>query len=77
MTDKAQLGGFEKNGGIDLNRVDESLQVQDQRGEIKFNMDPAMLQQLQNAVGFVPVIIDIEPVGDLTRFLNSPVTTSL
>ncbi len=62
------------NGGIDLNNIKDSLQVQNQNDEIKFHMDPAMLQQLQNAPGFVPVIINIRPMTDLKAFLsnNSP-----
>ena len=39
-------------------------------GEIKFHLSPAMLAQLQNAPGFVPVIINIEPLGDIRIFLG-------
>ena len=39
-------------------------------GEIKFHLDPAMLKQLQNAAGFVPVIINIQPMTDLRQFLG-------
>jgi len=37
---------------------------------IKFHLDPAMLTQLQNAPGLVPVIISVEPLGDLRKFLG-------
>ena len=37
---------------------------------IKFHLDPAMLQQLQNAPGFVPVIINIQPMTSLYDFLG-------
>ena len=46
------------------------LQTQNAGVEIKFHMDPAMLKQLQNAPGFVPVIINIQPVTDLRKFLD-------
>jgi hypothetical protein len=42
----------------------------DDKGGIKFHLDPAMLAQLRNAPGFVPVIISVEPLGDLRRFLS-------
>jgi len=72
-----------ESGGIDLTPVRMNLQTKidssplAQRGiGIKFHLDPAMLTQLQNTPGFVPVIIDIEPMTDLKRFLgiqeNSP-----
>ena len=37
---------------------------------IKFHLDPAQLQQLQNALGFVPVIINIQPLKSLPDFLG-------
>ena len=37
---------------------------------IKFHLDSAMLAQLQNAPGFVPVIISIRPMLDLKMFLG-------
>jgi hypothetical protein len=43
-------------------------------------MDPAMLEQLRNAPGFVPVIINIQPLKSLPEFLglNQPqVSTQL
>ena len=38
-------------------------------GEIKFHLDQAMLQQLQNTQGFVPVITKIQP-ADLRVFFG-------
>ena len=35
-----------------------------------FRGDPAMLQQLQNAPVFVPVIINVQPMTDLRVFLG-------
>ena len=46
-------------GGIDFNSDKMDLQVQNAGKSIRFKIDPAMLQQLQNAPGFVPVIVNI------------------
>jgi len=66
-----------KKGGIDLTadktplevKMDSRLRGNDREG-IKFNLDHAMLEQLQNAPGFVPVIINIQPMTDLRVFLG-------
>ena len=50
-------------------KTESSLEPAD-TGEIKFNIDPAMLQRLQNAPGFVPVIINIQPTNNLREFLG-------
>lgn len=57
-------------GGIDLTADRTPLQVQNNGSEIKFKLDQAMLQQLQNAPGFLPVIINIQPMTDLRIFLG-------
>ncbi|MBF0572060.1 MAG: hypothetical protein HQL12_09360, partial [Candidatus Omnitrophica bacterium] len=56
---------FEK-GGIDLT----NLITENTGGEIKFHTDAAMIQQFQNALGFVPVIINIQPMTNLRQFLG-------
>ncbi|MDO8675787.1 MAG: glycosyl hydrolase [Candidatus Omnitrophota bacterium] len=67
-------------GGIDFNadKVDSAFAVKNSGGAIKFNIDPAMLQQLQDSPGFVPVIINVSPLKDLPAFLgsNDPVPVS-
>ena len=73
--DNAMIGeinskSLANKGGIDLNAINQDLQIQNAGGQIKFNLDPAMLQQLQDAPGFVPVIINIEPTIDLKKFLG-------
>jgi hypothetical protein len=60
-------------GGIDLTPGKMNLQVKkeiDAPAGIKVHLDPAMLAQLRNAPGFVPVIISIEPLEDLRGFLG-------
>ena len=71
-------------GGIDFNSDKMNLNVQNNGGEIKFHIDRAMsafgeispnqrfggLQQLQNAPGFSPVIINVQPLKDLPGFLG-------
>ena len=60
----------EKTGGIDLSAGKSSLEINNSGTEIKFHIDPAMLAQLRNAPGFVPVIINIKPMSDLRGFLE-------
>ncbi len=67
-TDEAALA--QDLGGIDLSVVNKYLKVQNNGEEIKFHIDAAMLQQLQNAPGFVPVIISIQPMRNLKMFLG-------
>ncbi|MEI7998793.1 MAG: dephospho-CoA kinase, partial [Candidatus Omnitrophota bacterium] len=61
-------------GGIDLTPANNVLQTQNDGQSIKFHLDPAMLNQLQNAPGFVPVIINIQPLNSLQKFLGVDVT---
>ena len=58
-------------GGIDLTPQLMNLQTQHTAEGIKFHVDPAMLEQLQNASGFVGVIINIQPLKSLKEFLGS------
>ena len=55
-------------GGIDLTS-DKALSIQNNGQGIKFHIDPAMLKELQNTPGFVPVIISIQPMMDLKSWL--------
>ena len=57
-------------GGIDFTVNKTPLEIHNAGEGIKFHLDPAMLKQLQNAPGFVPVIIHIQPAGDLRLFLG-------
>jgi hypothetical protein len=59
-----------KNGGIDLTPANMNLRIQNGGAGIKFYLDPAMLQRLQNAPGFVPVIVNVQPMTDLRQFLG-------
>jgi len=65
--DKAQMVDY---GGIDLTPANMNLQTQNNGGEIKFHVDPAMLQRLQSASGFVPVNINIQPLTNIKTFLG-------
>jgi len=62
--------GVKNPGGIDLTPANMNFQTRNVGGEIKFHLDPAIIQQLQNALGFVPVIINIQPMTDLRQFLG-------
>ncbi len=69
-SDQAMNVSMSDTGGVDLTS-DQALQVKsDGLGVIKFNIDPAIFAQLQNAPGFVPVIINIQPLKDLHQFLG-------
>lgn len=50
-------------GGIDFNSAKMDLHLQNDSPKIKLNVDPAMLEELQNAPGFWPEIIDIKSVN--------------
>jgi hypothetical protein len=61
----------ESPGGIDLNAVEKDLRVRAEGEGMKFNIDPAMLREYQTAPGFVPVIMNIEPLESLPKFLGA------
>lgn len=60
----------QREGGIDLTAPQHSMEIRHSGMGIKFHMNPAQLAQLQNAAGFTPVIIDIQPIMDLKSFLG-------
>jgi hypothetical protein len=70
MTEGDRAMNVQEKGGIDLTPANMNLQTQNTGEGIKFRLDPAMLKQLQNAPGFVPVIINIQPMTDLREFLG-------
>ena len=57
-------------GGINLGAATNVLQTQNAGQAIKFHIDAAQLAQLQQAPGFVPVIVSIQPVVNLRQFLG-------
>jgi len=57
-------------GGIDFVGENLNLETRTSGGEIKFEMDPQQLLELQNAPGFTPVIINIQPMINLRIFLG-------
>jgi len=57
-------------GGIDLTPANMDLQTQNSGGNIKFQIDPAMFHQLQNAPGFTISSITIQPLKSLPDFLG-------
>jgi hypothetical protein len=61
--DKGQLGGIHLT-------FDKVLSVQNNGQVIEFPIDPTLFAQLQNAPGFVPVIINIQPMTDLRGWLG-------
>ncbi len=57
-------------GGIDLTPVKLPLDIKDSGSAIKFKLDPAMLRQLNDALGFEPVILRIQPMADVRVFFQ-------
>jgi len=66
------ISDVSENGGIDLTSAIMNLQTRNMGGLIQFHPDLAMLKQLQNAPGFIPTIINIQPMNDLRQFLELP-----
>jgi hypothetical protein len=68
---QADLDGAMRSdtGGIDLTS-DQALSVKNDGQGITFHIDPAQLRRIQNTSGFTPVIIGIEPLVDLSKFLG-------
>jgi len=64
------MPSVDRKGGIDLTPANMHLQTQNAGESIKFHLNPAQLAQLQNALGFVPVIINIRPMTDIRAFLG-------
>jgi len=82
LKDKAAVAKSNE-GGIDLTPANMDVQIKkeiasslgstprnDTSEGIKFHLDPAMLEQLQNATGFSPVIVDVRPLKSLSEFLE-------
>ncbi|MBF0511969.1 MAG: tetratricopeptide repeat protein [Candidatus Omnitrophica bacterium] len=59
-----------RNGGIDMTPSTMNLQTKQEGKKIKFYMPPILLRHLQNAAGFVPVIISIHVLNNLRQFLE-------
>jgi len=77
-TEKSDKAHLSHQGGIDLTPANMNVQTRtgfsstDENGTgIKFHLDPAQLAQLQNAPGFVPVIISVTPLASLRGFLGA------
>ncbi len=57
-------------GGIDFKADNLNLQTQSSGEEIKFEMNPAQLKELQSAPGFKPFIIYMQPLTNVPLFLG-------
>ncbi|MBF0388170.1 MAG: hypothetical protein HQL20_10025 [Candidatus Omnitrophica bacterium] len=66
-TDDSMLS--QKKGGIDFNTDKMNLLVHNGGDATGSNIDPAMFQQLQNATGFMPVVMDIQPLTSISQFI--------
>ncbi|MBF0479490.1 MAG: hypothetical protein HQL26_08405 [Candidatus Omnitrophica bacterium] len=69
--DQAQITNpAPKDGGIDLNAAHLKVDVDQEGRGFEIKTDPAMIEQLKNINGFVPVIIDVVPVTNLRMLLG-------
>jgi signal transduction histidine kinase len=57
-------------GGIDFNTDELNLNVKNGGRSYEYQADPAVIEQIQKAPGFVPVIIRIKPLKDIRLFLG-------
>ena len=62
--------GNAKKGGIDLNSSKIDMFKKSSGEEVKFNMDFAMFQRLQNASGVTPIIVGVYSLDSLQQFLG-------
>ena len=57
-------------GGIDLTAGRMNIETKGSGPGVQFNISPAQFQQWQDSPGVTPVIINIEPMTDLSQFLG-------
>jgi hypothetical protein len=73
---KEKLPAIEKDsamltkGGIDFEMDEMDLDIRSNGEDLKFNMPKDQMEQLRNAAGFLPVIINIQPLENLPMFLG-------
>lgn len=60
---------LESPGGIDFNP--DKLNLNTSGKAVAFNIDPAMLQRMQNAPGLNPIIVGVHPLDSLPAFLGA------
>ncbi len=71
--DPAQIGQMAERltpGGIDLNASKMNVETHNAGEAMKLGVDPVLLKQLQEAGGFMPVILKIQPLVDVKAFLG-------
>jgi hypothetical protein len=57
-------------GGIDFTDYEKSLIIEDESPNLPVMIFPPLQEQLKNVPGFVPVIINIEPLYSVPAFLG-------
>ena len=67
----ADNASISNTGGIDLKTGAMDLLMRGQGGDIAFELTPAQIDMLRQGVsGFVPVILDVKPMGSLPLFMG-------
>jgi hypothetical protein len=72
VSDQAQTPSVDhsEKGGIDFNSSKMGLDIQNNGGNINFKIDATLLQRLEAATGFTPVILNIQPMPGARTFLG-------
>ena len=67
----ADNASISNTGGIDLKTGAMDLLMRGQGGDIAFELTPAQIDMLRQGVsGFVPVILEVKPMGSLPLFMG-------
>ncbi|MEI6438208.1 MAG: hypothetical protein WCO69_05620 [Candidatus Omnitrophota bacterium] len=69
LIDELQPALNKQSGGIDLALSRVNLETGTSGEGLLFNIDPALLDRIEQATGLKPVIVDIQPAVDLRSFL--------
>ena len=72
ISGKSGMDSAMAKGGIDLAADKISLEVKNSGEGIEFDLDPDILQRIQNAAGITPVVIGLQPLESLSEFLGAP-----
>jgi hypothetical protein len=74
--DAAALAGEMLKGGVDFDTTRMALAVQNSVNSVKFPIGSDSFRRFGRVDGFTPVIVDVSPTVDISRFLNIAVKAS-
>ena len=69
--DNSQINNSQVNGGIDLSAQESAMDILGRSGTFNLDLSPEQMKILdQDVRGFLPIIINIQPVKDVKMFLG-------